>query len=387
MKIAHLTSVHQPLDVRILYKEAVTLAAAGHEVVLVAAGGRDTMVQGVRIRSVGRGASRRQRMTTTVLAVLRAALAERADVYHFHDPELIPAGFLLKAMGKRVIYDVHEDLPAQVLSKTWIRPWLRGPVARAVGALERMGAGLFDGVIVANPPHRGRFPQGKTEVVRNLPILEEFADGASAPYAARAPAVVYVGDLTRTRGAEEMVRAIALVPEELEARLWLAGRFSEPGLEMACRALAGWSRVDFLGWQSRLEVAALLQKARVGLVLLHPTAQYRTPYPVKLFEYMAASLPVVASDLPPSRELIEEAGCGLLVPPLDPAAAAQAVQWLLDHPDEAEEMARRGRQAVLERFNWASEGQKLVRYYEQFRDPDGSSSHARPRPLGSPDVR
>jgi glycosyltransferase involved in cell wall biosynthesis len=368
MKIAHLTSVHQPFDTRILYKEAATLAAAGHEVVLVAAAAEDTTVQGVRIRAVGRKRGRWHRMTGTGLAVLRAALAERADVYHFHDPEMIPAGLWLKAMGKRVIYDVHEDVPAQILSKAWIRPWLRRMVARAVGTLERLGAGWFDGVIVANPPHQVRFPRRKTEVVRNLPILEEFAEAGSVPYATRAPAVVYVGEMTRTRGVEEMVRAIELLPEESEAKLWLAGKFGDPEPETACRALPGWSRVDFLGWQSRAEVAALLRRARVGLVLLHPTAQYRTPYPVKVFEYMAAGLPVVASDLPPSREVIEDAGCGLLVAPLDPAAAAQAIQWLLDHPDEAEKMAVRGRQAVLERYNWASEGQKLVRYYEQFRD-------------------
>lgn len=374
MKIAHLTSVHPALDVRILYKEAVTLAAAGHEVVLVAPASGDTTVQGVRIRAVAAGASRLRRMTTTVMAVLRAALAERADVYHFHDPELIPVGLCLKLMGKRVVYDVHEDLPAQILSKYWIRPWLRHVTARAAAGLEAFAARVFDGIIVANPPHLRRFPRSKAEVVRNVPILEEFVDGSSVPYATRQPAVVYVGGLTRTRGAKEMVRAIGLLPEGSGARLLLAGRFIEPGLEQECRALPGWSRVDFRGWQSRREVAELLHAARVGLVLLHPTVQYRTPYPVKLLEYMAAGLPVVASDLPPSRELLEDAGCGFLVDPFDSAAVAEAIGWLFDHPDEAEQMGRRGRQAILDRYNWTGEGQKLVRYYERFqkRDDEGS---------------
>jgi glycosyltransferase involved in cell wall biosynthesis len=379
MKIAHLTSAHIALDQRIFWKEAVTLAAAGHEVVVIAAAGaQDTMMRGVRIRSVAGRRPRWQRMTATTSAVFRAGLAERADIYHFHDPELIPVGLMLKAMGRGVIYDVHEDVPAQVLSKTWIRPRLRAPVARAVDFFERLGARLFDGIIVANPPHRRRFPQSKTEVVRNLPVLEEFVEDKPIPYSSRASAIAYVGDLTHVRGAKEMIHAIALMPDELEARLWLAGRFSDPGLEAACRALPGWSRVDFLGWQSRPEVAALLGRARVGLVLLQPVPHYQSNYPVKLFEYMAAGLPVVASDLPNCRQVVEDTGCGLVVDPLDTAAIAKAVQWLLENPSEAEEMGRRGRRAVEERHNWNSEGQKLVRYYERFRERDRRASKFEP---------
>lgn len=385
MKIAHLTSAHAALDQRIFHKEAVTLAESGHDVVVVAAtGAEDTTVRGVRIHPVKIGASRWQRMTGTTLAVLRAALAEHADVYHFHDPELIPVGVLLKAMGKRVIYDVHEDVPAQVLSKAWIRPWLRAPVAKAVGALEGLGARLFDGIIVANPPHRWRFPQSKTEAVRNLPVLEEFAEITAAPYAARPRAVVYVGDLTYVRGTKEMVQAIALLPEELEAKLWLAGRFSDPGLEEACRTVPGWPQVEFLGWQSRSQVAALLTGARVGLVLVHPVPHYQANYPVKLFEYMAAGLPVVASDLPNCRQIVEEAGCGLVVDPLDPKEIADAVRWLLENPDRAEEMGRRGRSAVEDRYNWRREGQTLVRYYERFRDNGKAQTPATGQAMRNP---
>jgi glycosyltransferase involved in cell wall biosynthesis len=386
MKIAHLTSAHPALDQRIFYKEAVTLGAAGHNVVVVAAAdAQDTTVQGVRIRAVTAGASRVRRMTATLVGVLRAALAERADVYHFHDPELIPVGLLLKAMGKQVIYDVHDDLLGLVLSRAWIRPWLRAPVARAARVMERTGVRFFDGIIVANPPHRARFPEAKTEVVRNLPILEEFADGSPVPYASRAPAVAYVGDLTLVRGAKEMVRAIALVPESLEAKLVLAGRFSEPGLEAACRTLPGWSRVDFRGWQSRRELGTLLGQARVGLVLLHSVPHYKANYSVKLFEYMAAGLPVVASNRSLGRAVAEETGCGLVVDPLDPSAIADAMQWLLENPGKAEAMGRRGRRAVEDRYNWSSEAQTLVRYYERFRARNGRASTTAPAETGETD--
>ena len=263
-----------------------------------------------------------------------------------------------------MIYDVHDDLPAAVLSKAWIRPGLRRPVGRAVAALEAGLARLFDVVVVANPAHGHRFPAARTVAVRNLPDLAEFP-GPAASQAAREPAVVYVGDLTRARGALPMVEAMALLPASCPVRLWLGGRFSEPGLEAACRALPGWARVDFLGWLDRAAVADRLGRARVGLVPLQPVPHYQANYPVKLFEYMAAGLPVVAADLPLCREVVEAAGCGLVVDPRDPAAIAGAVSWLLEHPAEAEAMGRRGRAAVEQRYTWQAESRTLLALYDR----------------------
>lgn len=365
-KVVHLTSVHPVFDTRIFHKQAATLAAAGYEVVLIAASAEesDTVERGVRVRIVRPGRGRLGRMTTTVAAVLRAALAERADVYHFHDPELIPAGLLLKLLGRRVIYDVHDDLPDQVLTKAWIRPGLRPAVARATAAVEHLASRLFDGVIVANPGHATRFPAARTAAVRNLPRLEEFQGGGlGRPYGERPRQAVYVGDLTRVRGAVEMVEAMAHLPEGSDVRLEIGGRFNEPGLEERCRSSPGWRRVTFLGWQSRDGVAAAMARARLGLVLLHPVPHYSANYPVKLFEYMASGLPVVASDLPLCREVVEGARCGLLVDPEDPAAIAAAILWLLDHPAEAEAMGRRGCRTVHERYSWNSEGEALLGCY------------------------
>lgn len=378
MKIVHLTSVHPVGDPRILHKEAATLAAAGHEVVLVAVAENEAILHGVRLRPVKRPKGRLVRMTGTVLRVLRAARGERGDVYHFHDPELIPAGLWLKLAGKRVIYDVHDDLPASVLSKAWIRPGLRKLVAPVVGALEETAARLFDCVVVANPAHGHRFPPARTVTVRNLPDLTEFPP-APPDHAVREPAIVYVGALSRARGALEMVQAMALLPAVCRARFWLGGRFGDRGLEAACRGLAGWDRVDFLGWLERPEVADRLGRARVGLVLLQPVPHYQANYPVKLFEYMAAGLPVVASDLPLCREVVETAGCGLLVDPRDPAAIARAVQWLLEHPEEAEAMGRRGRAAVEQRYTWPSEAGTLLSLYDRLDPVQAGTAEAHRR--------
>src|SRR5438445_7594562 len=109
-RVCHLTSVHPPFDGRIFRKEIRTLVAAGYSVTLIATGIGDQQVNGVTVRGIPRARKRRERLSKTTTLVYRAALRERADVYHFHDPELIPVGLALKASGHRVIYDAHESV-------------------------------------------------------------------------------------------------------------------------------------------------------------------------------------------------------------------------------------------------------------------------------------
>jgi len=362
-KVVHLTSVHPALDARILYKEGRTLAESGCRVVLIAPHDRDETVAGVRIRAVPPARTRRERMTRTVFRVYRAALEEDAALYHLHDPELIPAGLGLKLRGKKVIYDVHEDLPRQTLIKEWLPAWCRPLTAKAAGWLETVGAAFFDGIIGATPLISRRFPREKTITVRNYPLLEELVFPEAPAYQRRAPVMVYVGALSEYRGLRQMIQAVALVPDSLKARLVLAGRFSPAELEEEARRLPGWSKTEYLGWQSRTGVARLLSRSRLGLVLLHPRPNYYDSLPVKLFEYLAAGLPVVASDFPGWREIVEKNRCGFLVDPLDPRAVAQAVTRLLENPLEAEAMGRRGREAAVRYYNWEGEGKNLTAFY------------------------
>jgi len=302
-------------------------------------------------------------MTRTVWQVYRSAVRADGDVYHFHDPELIPMGFLLRLRGKKVVYDVHEDLPRQILSKHWIPWWLRGVVAKGAELMEALAARFLDGIVAATPAIAARFPREKTVVVQNFPILSEFVVSEVVPYKERPPYVVYVGGISVIRGIFEMVKAMEHLPPNGQATLVIAGEFTPPALEEEVRKLPGWERVQFLGWQTRQQVVSLLGKARMGLVLLHPTPNYIDALPVKLFEYMAAGIPVVASDFPLWRRIVEEASCGLLVNPLDPGAIAEAITWLLEHPEEAEAMGKRGRRAVLEKYNWEKEAEKLIEFY------------------------
>jgi glycosyltransferase involved in cell wall biosynthesis len=169
--------------------------------------------------------------------------------------------------------------------------------------------------------------------------------------------------MAMVRGIKELVHAMALIPESFGARLVLAGNFDPPALEDEVKRIRGWERVDFLGWQSREGVAHILGCARIGLVLLHPRLNYLESYPVKLFEYMSAGIPVIASDFPLWRRIVQGAGCGLLADPLNPTGIAEAIQWLLEHEEEAQTMGVRGREAIHSRFNWNKESEKLLNLY------------------------
>ncbi len=363
-KVCILTSVHQTFDTRIFHKEAKVLAGAGYEVVLIVPHNQDEVVDGIQIRALLKPRGRRERMMRTIWQLYQVAIAENAKIYHFHDPELIPVGFLLKLRGKRVIYDAHEDVPRQILSKYWISRGLRGFVAKAAGLIEALAVRYLDGVVAATPVIAKRFPLGKRVLVQNFPLAGELVSPKRMPYAGRSPLFAYVGAVSEIRGINEMVQAVALIPDKLNARLILAGRFYPSQLESEIQSTHGWCRAEFLGWLSRVQLADLLGRVRAGLVVLHPTLNYLDSYPVKLFEYMSAGLPVVVSDFPLWRRIIEDAGCGILVDPLNPRLIAEAMRWLLEHPVEAEAMGRRGQQAIGERYKWDTEALKLLNFYK-----------------------
>lgn len=364
-KVCILTTVHQPFDTRIFHKQAKTLVKAGYEVILIAQHERNEVVEGVRIVPLSKPQNRALRMLLLSWQAFCLASHEKASVYHFHDPELIPVGILLKLRGKRVIYDVHEDVPKQILSKEWIPRPLRKLVAGMAWTFEKVASWIFDAVIAAVPAIARRFPKYKTVVVQNFPILGELVTPEALPYRGRPAKIIYVGGITAIRGINEMVKAMSLLPEDLNARLVLVGEFTPPSLKEEVESMPGWERIDFLGWQDRTSVARLLGEARVGLVLFHPVPNHTKSQPNKLFEYMSAGIPVVASDFPLWREIVEGAGCGILVNPLDPKAIAEAIRYLLTNPEEAEKMGRRGQEAVYKKYNWDAEKEKLLLLYEK----------------------
>ncbi|MBN2583282.1 MAG: glycosyltransferase family 4 protein [Planctomycetes bacterium] len=367
IKVAHLTSFHPPHDTRVGNRELRTLAAAGYDVVLIAScDPADAARCDFRVHCVPVSKTRWQRIWSTLRQIYRVAMDERAALYHFHDPELIPVGLALKLRGKRVVYDVHEDVPRQVMTFGFIPRLLRRPLSWAVSLAEWAAGRCLDRIVTVTPTIAARFPARKTVIVHNYPPADELAAAAQQPYAARPQRVAYVGGISDNYGVPAMVRAMGLLDDLPEARLALAGKaFVPPQLEDECRAMPGWARVDFLGWRNREQLADLFAASRLGLAVLRPTQNYLDSWPTKLFEYMAAGLPIVASDFPVWRDLLGGYECVLWVDPLDSEAIAEAVRRLLTHPDEAEAMGHRGRQAIEQELNWESQAARLLDLYRE----------------------
>lgn len=363
-KICVLTSVHPAVEVRIFYKECKTLASAGYQVILIGQHDTSEIKDGVTIIPIRKPKNRLVRMLWLPWKMLFLAIKQKADVYHFHDPELISLGILLKVTGHKVIYDAHEDVPRDILSKQWIPYVFRQSAAWIMSLVEWIGAQTFDAIVPATPKIAARFPLNKTCVVQNFPIGTELVAPNTLPYMQRAFSFAYVGGIESIRGAIEMISAFEGLHDIPGARLELAGEFSPSSLEYELRAHPGWASVHYHGQVSREQVAHLLGSVRAGLVTLHPTAAYLDSYPIKMFEYMSAGLPVIASDFPLWRQIIEGANCGLLVNPLDSKAIAEAMQWIIDHPEEAETMGQNGKAAVRLKYNWEAESRKLLDLYD-----------------------
>ena len=340
-----------------------------YEVFLVVADGEgDEERDGVTILDAGRRAAKRlRRMRRTVKTVYRKGLTTGATIFHLHDPELMPAGLKLRTQGFTVVFDAHEDLPKQLLGKHYMSKWAARPLAMAVAIYERFVCGRFDAIVTATPFIRDKFLRINplTIDVNNFPMLEEFDSGLGVQSASAStvePTVCYIGGIDTIRGIHEMVNAMDLTRRR--ARLKIAGEFFQDSVAEEVRNLSGWHQVDHAGWLDRPGVKALLHDSLAGLVTLHPTDNYKDALPVKLFEYMSAGIPVIASDFQLWHEIVERNECGLCVNPLDPLSIAQAIDYLATHPDEAARMGRNGRRAVEERYNWPNEEQKLINLYD-----------------------
>jgi len=295
----------------------------------------------------------------------RAALAADADIYHFHDPELLGVGLVLRAAGKRVVYDIHEDLPRTMLLKAYIPRFLRKPSMWIVELVENAAAGGMSGLVAATPALANRFRRIhlNTVIVNNFAVLNEFVPPTRLDWKDREPAVAYYGGISEERGIREMLAAMELLPRSLSLKLELGGWFYVKEQEAELTAGPSWRLVKWHGELDRDGIASLLNRVQIGLVVLHPDEAYLTSQPTKLFEYMAAGIPVIASDFPLWRSIIEGAGCGLLVNPYSASGIASAIERLIRNPSEAEAMGKRGRKAAEELYSWSNEERVLLTFY------------------------
>lgn len=366
-KVAHLTSVHPRCDTRIFIKMCCSLARNGYEVALVVADGKgDEVKNDVNIYDVGATeGGRLSRMTRTVDRVFTKAEALDADIYHMHDPELMPIGRKLKALGKKVIFDAHEDLPKQLMGKHYLHPLLRHALSLVFSYVERFLCPKFDAIVTATPVIRDKFLKinKRSLDINNYPILGELGDVQGlADWSNKYPEVCYVGTIADIRGGREIVKSL----EQLDGvRLNFAGAFVGAEFEAEVKGSKDWQHVTDHGFLNREQVRNVMQRSIAGLVTFHNLPNHVDAQPNKMFEYMSAGLPVIASNFPLWREIVEGNQCGICVNPLDVNAIATAIKSLVDEPDMAKQMGQKGKNAVFTKYNWQQEENKLMSLYSE----------------------
>jgi glycosyltransferase involved in cell wall biosynthesis len=373
LRVAHLTSDHAALDSRIFYKECRSLARAGYQVFLLGPHAKDAEIDGVRIKAIRPPRTRWSRLSITLGQLWREAVRVDAEVYHLHDPELLPLGLWLRRRGKAVIYDVHDDFPA-LASIAHYLPF-PGPLRRVppyfLYRLEKFASPRMSAIVAADETLGVRFAalNENCVIVHNLPQPEELAPPVPLGWELRSNAVAYVGTFALWRGLREMVLAMDHLPKSLDCTLFLVGPLS-PQLREEIARLPGRERVQITGTLDRIGVREILSTVRAGLVILHPSPRVIRTWPIKIFEYMAAGIPVIASDFPLWRQLLGHPPSGLFVDPLDPKSIARAIEYVLTDSRAAEQMGQRGRRAVEEVYNWSTEERALLHLYQRIQEAD-----------------
>jgi len=370
-KVCILTSVHPAFDTRIFHKEAKTLVKAGYDVTLIGQHERDETVAGVKIIAISRPKNRLHRMFGLTLKVFQLAFRQKADIYHFHDAELLPIGVLLKLfIRKRVINDIHEDIPKDILFKNWIPFYpIRYCISKMVALIEIVGSFFFDYVIVAGEDIAEHFPKFYTKfyrlkILKNFPTTE-FVYACKDNNQKRLDVITYAGVLSRGRSIKEIVQAMDYIKREAE--LIMIGRFDTPQFEKEVKEVSG-KKVKFIGQIPYMEIPKFLKEAKIGILCFYPVPnniEAISGRNNKIYEYMAGGLAIIASNFLKWKKVIEEGPFGITVNPKDPREIASAIDYLLDNPELLKRMGENGRRAVEESYNWGIEEKKLLNIYEK----------------------
>ncbi|TDP80075.1 glycosyltransferase involved in cell wall biosynthesis [Brachybacterium sp. AG952] len=356
-RVVHVSSAHGPVDNRILRKECRALSDAGFDVHLVTRGPKQQVVPSVQHHVIERAPTGRlARMAVGPWKAILRALKLRPQIVHLHDPELIPLGLLVELMTPvKVVFDAHEDLPAQVMGKHYLPKSIRPAIARFASLLENVAGRCLSGVVAATPAVGRSFPPARTAVVKNFPWMGDYGDLPVRRETSGEPFTFgYVGAMSRIRGIDEMIAATA------GYRLLLAGQADEYARRAIERA---GDHVEYVGAVSADRIPSILAQMDAGLVLLHDVPNYRESIPTKLIEYMASGIPFIATDFEAWRVLVDREDVCIFVDVSKPQEVCEAVEQMASGRGEATRRGRRGRELFESNLTFDSQAGALVDFY------------------------
>lgn len=359
-KICHISTVHSSADVRIFQKECVTLANEGYDVYFIVTSDKNYVNSNVNIIQLSEKSNRMYRMFIKTMEAFSKALKINADLYHFHDPELIIVGMLLKVFGKKVVYDVHEDVPSQILAKDWIKiRFFRKVISGMFNLFEKSISRFFDGIISVTPEIIDKFKVKRKVLLRNYPIVHMIEKSIPIPREGKKHIIIYAGGLMKIRGIKEIVDSVAYFNGEVE--FWLLGKWDSDEYKAECEMSEGWKYTKYIGFKPLNEVYSYMKAADIGICTLYPVKNYLTSLPIKAFEYMACGMPILMSDFPYWREKFQ--GAAEFVDPKNPKAIYEKVKYLLENKQVMHEVGKNGIERVKKYYSWDDEKKQLLGLY------------------------
>lgn len=362
MNIYFLSTVHVREDVRVFHNEFKTIVKEYPSSKFIVADGKGCDAEN-KVVDLGKLTSNRSlRPFLGAITVFKFFRKKERGIIHIHDPELLIVAPFLRLLGFTIFYDVHEDLPRQIYSKHWIPKPLMVITSKVVELIEKSSTFFVDEYFTATVQIANRFNQGKTSVIRNYPsktIVKPINNGVITH-------ISYLGNITDARGVYTMLDLILLLNKSgISLRLKLGGRFAPEELEAEVSNHEGWAYVDFVGWVNRDDIGTFFEGALCGLVLLKPFTNYLESSPNKLFEYMAMGLPVIASNFPVWKNLIDESDGVFFIEHDDIEGMIKVIKEICN--DEIREHIKlKCQNAVLNKYNWESEAVKLLSTYEKY---------------------
>lgn len=367
-KVCHLTSVHPVFDVRIFYKQCISISEAGYSVTLIASQTKSIVVKGINIIGVKTIHNKFARILFSSFQYFAKALETKSNVYHFHDPELMLCGILLKLSGKKVVFDIHENIRLSIKSKHWISKPLKRIITGVYYLVERLSLLFFDALVLAEDSYSKYYPTKKSIVVLNYPIrckLEPVVRNFKPPFS-----FIYTGGVSENRGVWEMISLIeGLLIEGVNCSLRIVGQVYDNVLN---NRLLNYinnnnlsSKIEIIGKVDFAELSEYYENSDIGLALLKPIDNYKESLPTKMFEYMQFGLPVIISNFPLYQKYINESKSGISIDVNNIKGELKMIVEGLKDDEELRKMSENGKKAIIEMYNWEMEKTKLVNLYKK----------------------
>ncbi|MVM29575.1 glycosyltransferase [Spirosoma sp. HMF4905] len=365
VRVLHVSTAHQPQDPRVVFKQCQTLTE--HYEVFCALPHADptiaTSIHFIRLPYFRRVI---WRTLLTCPFILLRCLWLRPKLVHVYVPELLPFAYIFWLLGAQVIYEVQENLYKKMHLKTINKGFL---LTKMFSWFDQLARRHFYLVFTEHAYlHTYTDLVNSHAVIYNYPLLS-FIEPFRQPYSPNPgqPSFFYIGWLSFERAFDTLVEALAqlkIIYPNFNVDLFGQCTFVESDLAKLPHYRDIQTNLAFHGYTDQRIAFPYAAGATAGLALLKPVGDYPDSYTTKLFEYMALGLPVITSNFALYQDIVERHQCGFCVSPYDPTQIADALSYLVDHPDEARLMGQRGYRAVEQFYNWSSEANKLLNFYE-----------------------